>query len=527
MNSLRKRLRGPQGGALLAALIAVLALLPAWLWLGTWYRGYLVQQARAKAAGELSAQASALTSAINQRIALLRGLYAFTRTEWPDTQFDQPFEVYSSGVYFNSTGVRTLMIAPEGVARYIFPIADSQALSGFDVLHDPDPAAQADVQRAVHTREIVLSRPGKLRQGGFGVTAWQAVYRGNTLWGLVSIAVDLNTVLREAGLMDPAVGLTAALRDGSGQTFFGSGELWRQDPAVQKILLPDGAWELGGVPRGGWESGLRTQEIVFRAGSLLIAALAVAMLYLGVNRQARLVEAVALRTREIQAAREELEARVKERTREVSEQAGRLAVLEERQRLARELHDSVSQVLYSIGLGARSARAALERNPAQIAEALEYVNRLAEAGQVEMRALIFELRPESLSAEGLVAALEKQAAVLEARYQLAVRMELCPEPEIPLEVKEALYRVSQEAVHNVVKHARASQVALRLDCAGGRTCLEVADNGQGFDPAAEYPGHLGLRSMRERAARAGGQLEIESAPGRGTVVRLSIPASAG
>jgi signal transduction histidine kinase len=207
-------------------------------------------------------------------------------------------------------------------------------------------------------------------------------------------------------------------------------------------------------------------------------------------------------------------------------QAQSTAALEERQRLARELHDSVSQALYGIALGARTARTLLDRDPSQVARPLEYVLSLAEAGLAEMRALIFELRPESLETEGLVAALDKQAAALRARHQIEVRADLDDEPALPLEQKEALYRIAQEATHNTVKHARAGAIDLRLRCDDGVCVLDVTDDGIGFDPGGSFPGHLGLRSMRERAERLGGALELRSAPGAGTHLRASIPTGA-
>ena len=208
------------------------------------------------------------------------------------------------------------------------------------------------------------------------------------------------------------------------------------------------------------------------------------------------------------------------------EQAQQVGILEERQRLARELHDSVSQALYGIALGARTARTLLDRDPSQVARPLEYVLSLAEAWLAEMRALIFELRPESLETEGLVAALDKQAAALRARHQIEVRADLGAEPALPLEWKEALYRIAQEATHNTVKHARAGAIDLRLRCDDGVCVLEVADDGIGFDPSGSFPGHLGLRSMRERAERLGGALELRSAPGAGTHLRALIPTGA-
>lgn len=206
-------------------------------------------------------------------------------------------------------------------------------------------------------------------------------------------------------------------------------------------------------------------------------------------------------------------------------QGKELAALEERQRLARELHDSVSQALYGIALGARTARAQLERDPSKVAEPLEYVLQNAEAGLAEMRALIFELRPESLKTDGLAAALSKQADAVRKRHHIDVQTDLCDEPEqVPLEIKEALYRIVQEGMHNIVKHAHATRIDLKLNCDQANVItLEIADDGVGFDSQATFPGHLGLRSMRERVMRLGGAFSVHSEPGKGTRIRARIP----
>jgi signal transduction histidine kinase len=226
--------------------------------------------------------------------------------------------------------------------------------------------------------------------------------------------------------------------------------------------------------------------------------------------------------------RAELARRRERELRILYEQAQELASLQERQRLARELHDSVSQALYGIGLGAQTAREALESSDTrQAIESLEYVIALTEAGLVEMRALIFELRPESLETEGLVAALTKQVAVLRTRHKLTIEADLGEEPALSLESKESLYRIAQEATHNIIKHAHASFVMLRLARQANEILLEVADNGRGFDPTGTFPGHLGLRSIRERVARNGGTLTLESASGQGTYLRVQVPLEAG
>jgi signal transduction histidine kinase len=122
-----------------------------------------------------------------------------------------------------------------------------------------------------------------------------------------------------------------------------------------------------------------------------------------------------------------------------------------------------------------------------------------------------------------VGALKKQVAAVQARHRLTVNAALSPEPEVPLSTKEALYRVAQEALHNVAKHARAQAVELVLEATVGELVLRVSDDGKGFDPRASFPGHLGLRSMSERVSAVGGSLEIDSTPGKGTQISVHVP----
>lgn len=211
------------------------------------------------------------------------------------------------------------------------------------------------------------------------------------------------------------------------------------------------------------------------------------------------------------------------------QQAQSLAALQERQRLARELHDSVSQALYGIGLGTRTGLRLLEdsglpeERVAALLQPLEYTMMLAETALAEMRALIFELRPESLQTEGLLPALARRVEALRARQELDVQVSFDAEPDLSLEAKEALYRVAQEALHNVVKHARARRVTMSLSGDDGDTfTLEIGDDGLGFDPSGQFPGHLGLQSMRERVERVGGAFSLRSAPGAGTSVRVVV-----
>jgi signal transduction histidine kinase len=205
-------------------------------------------------------------------------------------------------------------------------------------------------------------------------------------------------------------------------------------------------------------------------------------------------------------------------------QARQIAVLEERNRMARELHDSVSQALYGIVLGAQTAESLLHNKRLdQLPDAIDYVLSLAKAGLDEIRASIFDLRPLQLQEHGLVYAVNSQAQLLQSRHAMAITCHLCHEPNASFLVKEAVYRILREAMHNIVKHAHATHVELSLSCLNNVIAFEIEDNGTGFDAEAEPNSGFGLRSMHERAMALGGTLIIDSAIGRGTRIAGFIP----
>lgn len=206
---------------------------------------------------------------------------------------------------------------------------------------------------------------------------------------------------------------------------------------------------------------------------------------------------------------------------------------EERQRLARELHDSVSQALFSMTMHARTAERRLEPLGPEADLARIEVARLQELTRgalAEMRALIFELRPGALAEEGLGAALTKQAAAIAAREQIAIPV-VAPPSRLPIstDAEEHLYRIALEALHNAVKHARPRRidVAISIDAVSGTVELSVADDGIGFDTSVEHLGHLGLGTMRERATALAGSSTVESERGVGTRVTVVVPVDAG
>jgi signal transduction histidine kinase len=206
------------------------------------------------------------------------------------------------------------------------------------------------------------------------------------------------------------------------------------------------------------------------------------------------------------------------------EQAQQLAVMKERNRLARDLHDSVTQALYGVTLYSEAAARQLLSGERDMAiEHMGEIRNTAQESLREMRLLIFELRLPMLQEEGLAAALHARLEAVEGRVGLETEFRAETDGRLSPEIEEGLYRIAQEALNNALRHARARSVAVHLHQTNGTVTLKIEDDGIGFDPvAARELGGFGLRGMSERAARLGGELAIQSNPGQGTTIRVEV-----
>jgi signal transduction histidine kinase len=217
-------------------------------------------------------------------------------------------------------------------------------------------------------------------------------------------------------------------------------------------------------------------------------------------------------------------ARLYERSRELS-------VLQERARLARDLHDAVTQKLFGIRAHARAAAVLAAREPVdteRVRAEIEIAGELGAEAHAELRAVIDGLAPPDLAAAGLAESLRRYATLAGRAHGVPVTVSAACVPGLGPDTEAALYRVAQEALHNALRHAAASGVCLTLATTARLVVLEVADDGRGFgaEAASSSPGGLGLDSMRERAAAVGGTLTIRS-DAKGTVVRMTVPSRTG
>lgn len=810
---------------LVAAMVFLGLMLLNWqIW--NWYENRLIKELQAQSAEEVFLRANTLSTALNRRIASLRGLKAFVLAESGTTDLEGKVLRYAGELSKSTEGILRVDIAPDATVRYVYPLRGNETLINTSLFEEPNTKLGEDAIQSVETGEIVISAPMEFGDDDPVIVATQAVFDESGFWGFVRVVLDMSTLLKRALLDEQTSELGYAVRDNEERLIYGSRDVFTLSPVVQTIDLGEGFWVLAGAPQSSWLEAVTDQSLIVRVSSIVIAGLLAGIVYLTVNRQRRLTEGILQRTQQIShinlqlqkdvvrrkkieaelvereaqyrsifesttdglfindlngrlvdfnpaasemhgytveefrclqpsdfihpdyfyifnnyietvrvggtvrdqaidvckdgsqivvevygklfiykgephalavvrdvteenLAYQLLEKRVEERTKEsfallevartvtstleleqllgvildqlkgvvdysgagiavlegddftfldyrgpatcekilelqfpanlssgfreafqsqspviytdlwkeidgrwdprlaeilheplgyvcswvgvplavrdsligvlwidhelpgrfneshawitlafanqaavamenarLYEEAQSLASLRERQRIARELHDSVSQSLYGIALGARTAFAIAQQtgsDQSTLIESLEYILTLAEAGLSEMRALIFELRPESLEQDGLVVSLTKQCERMGQRNNIKIKFDLCEEPDVPLEVKESLYRVAQEAVNNTVKHALATEIYLSLCCDEDEITLQISDNGRGFDPGGKFPGHFGLQSMRERIERLGGSLKISSEIDQGSQIFARIP----
>lgn len=202
-----------------------------------------------------------------------------------------------------------------------------------------------------------------------------------------------------------------------------------------------------------------------------------------------------------------------------------LAMVEERNRLARELHDTVKQQTFATLMQVRAARNLIESDPSAAGQHLSDAESLIKNAQKDLSMIIAELRPAAMDGQGLATALQSYIEIWSQHTRIPATLHVQNERSLPLAVEQALYRVTQEALANISRHSHASAVSVRLDFSPDKVCLQVTDNGVGFDPQAVQGSGFGLVSMNERLQVFGGQLTIQSATDQGTTLTAVVPES--
>lgn len=336
--------------------------------------------------------------------------------------------------------------------------------------------------------------------------------------GLVTKGAD-GTIVAIVPILSPQHRVVGALFDDTGSGIYGQETLFWLKTYLIYTLIGVGYYLIIGAISGLIGGFLTARSITRRFDKLVLAADQWSRGDFSLFVQDASEDEIGQLTRKMNRMAEQLQHLLQVRQ--------KLAVLEERNRLARELHDSVKQHLFVTALQVGTAKRRLGPEHETIQQPLGEAERMLQQVQEELKTLIRELRPVVLEGRELSEALREYVAQwtrqtgIDTRYQT----EGTPPPELPLLLEEALYRVAQEALANVVRHSQASAVELHLCFAAGSVTLTISDNGQGFDPARQRGSGVGLRSMEERMKTAGGTLMLESVPGKGTCVKAQVEVS--
>jgi signal transduction histidine kinase len=356
----------------------------------------------------------------------------------------------------------------------------------------------------------------KLQSSPKGYDAHSAVAGGDVVWAVVPVNLvgsrpdpsgTEKTQVATAGLVYVQVPAAAKLHVPAGYGL----SIWANLSAQLGIGL---LVLLGALPVGAVFGLFSTRRLLGRLRHLAASTAAVA----GGDYQRRVPVSGGDEVAELEAGFNQMAERLAEAM--ATERA--MAGAGERARIARELHDSISQDLFSLRLLAGGLRRALPAG-SPLYPRVEAMERTVSGTLHEMQALLLELRPVALREAGLLPALDELCRAYRDRLGIAVEADLEP-VELDPAAEPAVLRVVQEALVNAVKHARPSRVVLRVrDAGGGRAVLSVSDDGAGFDPATAAERHgMGLDLMRERVAELGGELQLESKPGEGTTVRITL-----
>ncbi len=289
LGAARRTMRRPTPRAILLAVLAAAVLFPLWAHFDRQYQRAQQDLYRAQIREHTLFQAAGIAAAVNRRLTLIDGLYAFVQSQLASPRFESGLKSFSAGLYAAAPGIRAIEVIPGGVIRFIYPLAGNEAAMGLDLNHDPRAEVRADLERARKTGRHSLTGPLELKQGGLGLIARRAVFREGRFWGFVTIILDVKSIVREATVGPQHIRF--AVRDGQGRVFYGDPAIFLSDPVLEHAPLPDGSWDVAAVPTNGWAA-LPRASILVRVLALSLVFAICAVVYLIAERQYRLSRAV-------------------------------------------------------------------------------------------------------------------------------------------------------------------------------------------------------------------------------------------
>ncbi len=515
------------GGLAVAQAGVTALLLGAYWWSSGVYTRFLVAEHRTAAALTAASLASSLTSALNERLALVRGLTSFVEVHATNQGLAKEFPRYAEGLRRSVAGVRNISAAPGFVVRHVHPLDGNEKVLGNDLLQDPRPGFAETVQRAIVTMDVTVHGPVALIQGGQGLIARQVVPNGDgeRPWGAVGMVFDLRSVLDEVRFDRVPPHLGFALHTDGGQQVAGDAAILKRDPLIERIQLPDHHWELAIAARVGWAALARGDQsfIAFQAAFLLLALLVEALAFLAFSRRQTLESLVERRTAELGRAKNEMEQFAYAAAHDLQEPLrviASYAQLLEKQQKGR-LDEESEGFIREIVDGAGRLKMLLRDVQLFLAEDRVPLSNRSVLAEEALNAALTILKKRIAEAGATVIATDLPLVAADERRLREIFVVL---------IGNAVeYRHSYRAAEIRVSHRRQE----------GYDVIEVRDNGIGIDPRFrdqifevfrrlhgrdEHPGTgMGLAIARKMVERLGGRITVDSTPGVGSVFAVYLP----
>lgn len=510
---------------LLGMAVVTVLLVVAFFWAERFYVRYLIAERKAATAVTAVSAASVLSSAVNERLALVRGLTAFVDVEARAGALDDRFAAFAEGLRRSVPGVRNVSAAPRFVVANVHPLEGNRKVVGNALLSDPRPGFAETVQRALVSGDVTVHGPVDLIQGGRGLIARQVVFGPDRPWGAVGMVFDLQPILDDARLDALPADLGFLLRAENGVVVAGDAAVLRNAPITENITLTDGTWEFSLAPRAGWMAAARADGAytAFLAVFALLALMTEALAHLMLSRRQTLERLVVRRTRELDSVNRELERFAYVTAHDLQEPLRAIAsytqllerhfagrVDEEGADFIRQIVDGAGRLkmlLRDVQLFLAEDRVALSVKPVPVED----------AAQAALSTLANRIRET-----GATVTVEAMPAVMADERRLR-------EILVVLLGNAIEYRHPYRATEITVAHRRQAN----------QDVIDVRDNGIGIEPQyreqifevfrrlhsrEQHPGTgMGLAIARKMAERMGGRITVESSPGIGSTFSLVLP----
>jgi two-component system, cell cycle sensor histidine kinase and response regulator CckA len=555
------------------ALATLVLLLAVGYGVDLWTRSKLLESERRNVELRLAPYANAMSVGLKRRLERLNGLKAFVEREHSIAEVNRDFPLLAEGLLPGASGVRALELLKNGTVRWVYPLKGNEKALNLDLLHDSRADVVRDAQRLIQTDSVVITGPVPLAQGGIGLIARQRIHtRDPSMPDATTVVVDVDSLLSVAGLLGGVPGLDVGLLDRSGSRMGSLAAIMPPDAVHADIATPDGHFTIVGSPVGGWNAAVAASLLAIRATGFMIILLVAGLVYLINERQSRLTAAVAMRTRELQRANEQLEREVQvrleaeEALRRQEEQLLHAQKMEAVGTLAGGIAHDFNNVLTAIigfgglALDRTNEFAELRGENEEIAGIRHDVEEILRASQhaavVTNQLLAFSrkqfARPEALDVGGVVRDIE---GLLQRLIGERIRLETKMAADLPnvfvdrgqltqvivnlaVNSRDAMPEGGRISIDANRKHVRAGGWRSARGVPDGDFVeLRFEDTGQGmssevlarvFEPFYTTKGlgkgtGLGLSTVYGIVGRLGGRVLVDSVVGKGTIFRVLIP----